>query len=46
MVIRFSEREATVIESEGVVRLMLVKDGLTTMDFELEIILTPGSAGK
>ena len=44
--IQFSKEAVTVNESEGTVTLTLVKDGQTAMDFELEITLTPGSAGK
>lgn len=44
--IQFSGEAATVNESEGVVTLTLTKNGQTMMDYELEITLTPGSAGK
>ena len=44
--IQFSKEAAMVNESEGMVTLTLVKDGQTMMDYKLEIILTPGSAGK
>lgn len=45
VMIRFSDKATMVTESDGVVVLTLVKDGQTMIDYELEITLTPGSAG-
>ena len=45
VMIRFSDKATMVIESDGMVVLTLIKDGQTMIDYELEITLTPGSAG-
>ena len=46
VVIDFLSPEFTVNEGEGVVTVTLVKSGLTTMDYDVELMLVPGSAGE
>ena len=46
MAIDFLYPEFTVNEGEGMVTVTLVKNGLTTMDINVELRLVPGSAGE
>ena len=46
IMIGFLQCEVTVNETAGVVILTLVKSGQTVMDYDLEIRLTPGTAGR
>ena len=46
MVIDFLNTEFTVNEGQGTVTVTLVKSGLTTIDYDVELMLFPGSAGE
>ena len=44
--IDFLESEFTVNEGDGTVTVTLVKNGQTVLDYEIEIVLLPGTAGE
>ena len=44
--IDFLESEFTVNEGEGAVTVTLVKSGQTVLDYKVEMVLLPGTAGE